>query len=119
MSTPQPERRTPRGSLVVVASLVLVWLVWLAAYLVAPDTNPSGQCSGIGFGCTPDPQSSLGFVAVLALVPLTALVLLVTLVVRGVRIGRGSPRSAWDVVVGFVLLAMALVVVGGTVAGAL
>ncbi|MDT0215118.1 hypothetical protein Q9R29_14595 [Rothia sp. ARF10] len=111
--------RRPRGSLVVLATLVLLWVVWSAAWLVAPDRNPGGQCEGLGFGCTLTPHDAVVFVGIILVAPLTALVLAVTLVVRLVRISRGSPRTVWDVVVGVLLLLAFGVWLTGTVAGAI
>lgn len=115
-----PARTTrPRGSLLVLATLVLLWVVWGAAWLVAPDRNPGGQCAGLGFGCTLTPQDLVAFAGIIAVAPLTVLVLAVTLVVRLVRIGRGSPRTVWDVVVGALILLAFGVWLTGTVAGAI
>ncbi|CAN7442180.1 hypothetical protein [Knoellia sp. LjRoot47] len=117
-ATPTTTTPMPRGSLLVLGALVLVWLVWGAAYLVAPDSNPNGQCEGLGFGCTLTPHDVAGFVGAIVVAPLTALVLAVTLVVRLVRIGRGSPRTVWDIVVaGLLLVGFGLWLVGA-VAGA-
>lgn len=98
--------------------LTLGWLVWLAWWLVAPDRNPGGQCEGLGFGCTPTPKDVATFAGIVGLAPLTALVLAVTLVIRLVRIRKGSPRTAWDVVVGVLVLAAFGLWLAGTVAGA-
>ena len=110
---------TPRGSLVVLATLVVLWVLWAAALLVAPDRNPDGQCEGLGFGCTLTAHDFTLILGIIALAPLTALVLAVTLVVRLVRISLGSPRTLWDVVVGALLLLAFGVWLTGTVAGAI
>jgi hypothetical protein len=119
MSTAQTTRRAPRGSLLVLGLLLVLWLAWLAWWLLAPERNPDGQCEGLGFGCTLTPRSLAEFAAVIALAPLTALVLAVTAAVRAVRVGRGSPRSAWDFLVGALLVAAFLAWLVGTVAGSL
>ena len=108
----------PRGSLVVLATLVVLWLLWGIALLVAPDRNPGGQCEGIGFGCTLTAHDFTLILGIIALAPLSVLVLAVTLVVRLVRMRRGSPRTVWDVVVGALLLLAFGAWLAGTVAGA-
>jgi hypothetical protein len=114
-----PARSTrPQGSLVVLATLVVLWLLWGVALLVAPDRNPDGQCEGLGFGCTLTAHDFTLILGIVGLAPLTVLVLVVTLVVRLVRIARGSPRTVWDVVVGALLLLAFGVWLTGTVAGA-
>ncbi|MFW5474116.1 hypothetical protein ACOCJ5_12485 [Knoellia sp. CPCC 206450] len=110
--------RTPRGSLVVLATLVVLWLLWGVAWLVAPDRNPGGQCEGLGFGCTLTPHDSVAFAGIIVVAPSTVLALAVTLVVRLVRISRGSPRTVWDVIVGALLVLGFGVWLVGTVAGA-
>ena len=124
MTTPtstaqEPARSTkPRGSLLVLAALVALWVFWAAAWLVAPDRNPGGQCEGLGFGCTLTPQDLTEFAGLLLLAPFSVLVLVVTLVVRLVRIGRGSPRTVWDAVAVALLLLVGGAWLVGTVVGA-
>ena len=112
-------RTRTSGSLLVLVGLTVLWLAWAAFFVTAPDHNPSGRCEGLGFGCTPTPRDVAEFVGVVALAPLSVLVLVVTLVVRLVRISRGSPRRAWDVLVGALLLAMGALWLVGAVAGAI
>lgn len=119
MTSAAPSGRHPRGSLVVLTALGLLWAGWAAWFLTAPDANPGGQCEGLGFGCTLTPRDVATFVGLIGLAPLSVLVLVVTLVVRFVRVGRGSPRTVWDVVVGALLLGAGVLWVAGTVAGAL
>ncbi|MFC7492337.1 MULTISPECIES: hypothetical protein [unclassified Knoellia] len=111
--------RRPRGSLIVLGVLVALWVVWALWLLTAPDSNPGGQCSGLGFGCTLTPHDLAAFAGIIVVAPLSALTLVVTLVVRIVRIGRGSPRTVWDVVLGVLLLGAGLVWLVGTVVGSL
>lgn len=118
MTPAAPSRRHPRGSLIVLTVLALLWAGWALWYSAAPDTNPGGQCEGLGFGCTPTPRDVAAFVGVIGVAPASALVLVVTLLVRILRIGRGSPRTVWDVVVGALLLGTGLLWVFGSVAGA-
>lgn len=51
-------------------ALGILWalpaVVFSAALLTAPDHNPSGQCEGIGFGCTLTPHDGTVFLAVLS-----------------------------------------------------
>lgn len=53
-----------------ITTLVVLWvlpaLAVLLGYLLLPDHNTSGQCEGIGWGCTPAPSVGivlLGFLA--------------------------------------------------------
>lgn len=119
MSEANTPRRPSRGSLVVLVALVVLWLIWLGWFLLAPDRNPGGQCEGLGFGCTLTPQDLAEFAAVILLVPFTVLVIAVTGVVRLVRIGKGSPRSRWDLTLGGLLAAAVLMWIAGTVVGAI
>ncbi|EAP99079.1 hypothetical protein JNB_02885 [Janibacter sp. HTCC2649] len=117
MTTTAETRRRPRGSLVVLIVLVALWAAWLLWFTTAPDTNPGGQCSGLGFGCTLTPHDLAAFAGAIVVAPLSALVVAVTLVVRVVRIGRGSPRTTWDVLLGALLLLVGVLWLIGTVAG--
>lgn len=119
MSTTNTARRAPRGSLLVLVGLLALWLLWLVAFLLAPDRNPNGQCEGLGFGCTLPPRDSLEFAGILLVAPGSVLAVLVTGVVRLVRISRGSPRTVWDMVLGAVLAAAVVAWVVGSLAGAL
>lgn len=51
-------------------ALGLLWvlpaLLVLVGSLVLPDENASGQCEGIGFGCTLTPADSMPFLGMLA-----------------------------------------------------
>ena len=119
MSAANTPRRAPRGSLVVLAVLLVLWACWLVWALVAPDANANGQCEGLFFGCTLTPHDAARFVGALVLLPLGVLTLLVTAVVRLVRVRRGSPRTWADLVVAALLAAVALAWLAGTVTGAL
>lgn len=44
---------------------VVPGVVLLVGYLTLPDFNASGQCEGIGFGCTLAPKDGTVFVAIL------------------------------------------------------
>lgn len=109
----------PRGSLSVLVGLVVIWALWLLAYLFSPDHNADGRCEGLGWGCTLTPRQGVQFVGILAVAPLTVFVLAVSSVVRLVRISRGSPRTAWDVAVWCLLVAAALWWLFATVMGAI
>ena len=119
MTTTAETRRTPHGSLIVLVVLVAVCAAWALWFMTAPDTNPGGQCSGLGFGCTLTPHDFAAFAGAIVVAPLSVIVGAVTLIVRIVRIGRGSPRTVWDVVLGALLLGAGLFWVIGTVIGSL
>ncbi len=77
---------------------VAFWIVGMAVYFALPDHNASGQCEGIGFGCTPAPNDT--WVLVLAIVgfPVTvAGVLIGSLVLRPLA-RRTAPVLAGTVV---------------------
>jgi len=116
MTTMSTTRR-PRGSLIVLGLLLALWAGWLLWWVAAPDRNPGGQCSGLGFGCTLTPHDFAVFAGVIVVAPLSALAIVVTLVVRAVRIGRGSPRTVWDVVLAMLLVGAGLLWLVGTVLG--
>ncbi len=48
----------------------LLWVtpavIVVAAHLLLPDHNASGQCEGIGFGCTPTPADTVVLLGLLA-----------------------------------------------------
>ena len=117
MTTPVETRRSSRGSLLVVLALLALWTAWGLWFTVAPDVNPGGQCSGLGFGCTLTPHDFAAFAGAIVVAPLSVVVLAVTLVVRVVRIRRGSARTVWDVVVAALLLGAGAVWLVGTVVG--
>lgn len=100
MSTSRPAR----GSLIVLICLIGVWLLWSLWFTMAPDINPGGQCSGLGFGCTLTPRDFAQFAGAIVVAPLSIFVAAITLVVRIVRIGRGSARTVWDLLLGGLLL---------------
>ena len=51
-------------------TLTVLWLVpamlVLAGHLLLPDSNPGGQCEGIGFGCAPAPNDGVVFLGFMA-----------------------------------------------------
>lgn len=118
MSTTAETRRTPRGSLIVLVALLAVWAAWGLWFALAPDSNPNGQCEGLGFGCTLTPRDFAAFAGAIVVAPVSVLVAVVTVGVRVVRIGRGSPRTVWDVVLGALLLGAGVLWVIGAVLGA-
>lgn len=119
MTTTAETRRSSRGSLIVLVILMALWAAWGLWFTMAPDTNPGGQCSGLGFGCTLTPHDFAAFAGAIVVAPLSVFVAAVTLVVRIVRIGRGSPRTAWDVLLGGLLLGAGVLWVVGSVIGSL
>ncbi|KGN33414.1 hypothetical protein N802_15280 [Knoellia sinensis KCTC 19936] len=118
MSTHMQASRRPRGSLIVLVCLALLWVAWAAWYFLAPDSNANGQCEGLGFGCTLTPRDLATFAGTIALGPMTGLVLLVTGAVRIVRVSAGSWRTIWDVIVWSLLSLAVAAVAAGTLAGA-
>jgi len=77
------------------AYLVALGLIWvlpaallLLLYLTLPDYNASGQCEGIGWGCTLTPADGIAFLALLAAPFLFVLGLLVCAVIFFVRYVR-------------------------------
>ncbi|MEO7268954.1 MAG: hypothetical protein ABIW49_07095 [Knoellia sp.] len=117
MTTPAKTRRSSRGSLIALVVLLALWAAWGLWFSLAPDVNPGGQCSGLGFGCTLTPHDFAAFAGVIVVAPLSVVVLAVTLAVRLVRIGRGSDRTVWDVVIGALLLGAGVLWLIGTVGG--
>ncbi|WP_353950061.1 hypothetical protein V6K52_10440 [Knoellia sp. S7-12] len=116
MTSAAPSRPRPRGSLIVFVVLVAMWAAWALWFTLAPSTNPGGQCEGLGFGCTLTPNDLAAFAGIIILAPGTFLLVALTLAVRATRIGRGSPRTVWDVVLAVLLLAAgALFVIGNLV----
>lgn len=117
--TTMSTRPAPRGSLIVLIGLALLWAAWALWFVIAPDTNPGGQCSGLGFGCTLTPHDFAAFAGAIVVAPLSVLVAAVTMVVRIVRINRGSSRTVWDLLLGGLLLGAGVFWVLGTVVGSL
>ena len=64
---------------------ILPGAVLLVCYLVLPEHNPNGECSGIGFGCTLTPKDMAAFLAISAYPILFALGAALMLLVAGVR----------------------------------
>lgn len=60
----------------------------LLGYLVSPDHNANGQCSGIGFGCTLTPKDSVAFLAIFGYPIVFAVGVAVMFVVYAVRLHR-------------------------------
>lgn len=119
MTTTAETSRTPRGSLIVILVLATLWAAWALWFATAPTTNPGGQCEGLGFGCTLTPHDLAAFAGIIFLTPATFLVVALTLVVRATRIGRGSPRTVWDVLLAVLLVAVGVLFVIGNLSGSL
>lgn len=99
--------------------VALLWLGWGLWFTTAADVNPGGQCSGLGFGCTLTPHDFAAFAGAIVVAPLSVVVVAITLVVRIVRINRGSPRTVWDLLLGGLLLGAGALWVIGSVIGSL
>lgn len=86
----------PRSVRPYLIALGLLWVVpavlVLVLHVVLPDHNASGQCSGIGFGCTLTPADAVLFFGYLGALPLFLLGLLACLVIAIVQSRR--PRRA-------------------------
>ncbi len=71
--------------------LGLLWglpaVIGLVAWLALPDENASGQCEGIGFGCTPTPKDSVLLLAIVV-VPVMGLL-------GAVAVGLIAVRRWW------------------------
>ncbi|GGM89189.1 hypothetical protein GCM10009721_12970 [Terrabacter tumescens] len=72
--------------------LVALGLLWglplvlvLVLHVVLPDHNASGQCTGLGFGCTPAPSDAVLFLGYFAALPLLVLGLVACLVIAIVQ----------------------------------
>src|SRR6478736_1159750 len=66
----------PRRVRPYIVALGLLWIVpavlVLVLHLTLPDYNASGQCTGLGFGCTPTPADTVLFLGYLAALPLSS-----------------------------------------------
>jgi hypothetical protein len=83
--------------------LVALGLLWvapavlvLALHLLLPDHNASGQCTGLGFGCTPPPSGMVILLGYLAALPLLVLGLVACLVIAVVQARRGGGEQPDD-----------------------
>src|SRR6478736_8134328 len=75
----------PRSVRPYIVALGLLWIVpavlVLVLHLTLPDHNASGQCTGLGFGCTPAPSDAVLFFGYLAALPLFLLGMVACLVI--------------------------------------
>ncbi|MGO4597571.1 hypothetical protein [Terrabacter sp. 2RAF25] len=65
-------------------------LLVVGLHFSLPTTNPGGQCSGIGFGCTPPPADAVVLLAMFAAPVLLLAGLVVCIVIAVVRARRRS-----------------------------
>jgi|GEM_PF-3290815 len=91
------ERRTGArrwSSYLVVAGIfwVVPAVALLVGYLTLPDYNASGQCEGIGFGCTLTPKDGAHFAALFFYPVLVVVGLLIMAVVAATRAWRQRSR---------------------------
>ncbi|GAA5018487.1 hypothetical protein GCM10023258_05330 [Terrabacter aeriphilus] len=88
----------PRSVRPYLIALGLLWVVpavlVLVLHVVLPDHNASGQCSGIGFGCTLTPADAVLFFGYLGALPLFLLGLLACLVIAIVQSRRQRRADA-------------------------
>ena len=87
----------PRSVRPYLVALGVLWVVpavlVLVLHLLLPDYNASGQCSGIGFGCTLTPADGVLFLGYLAALPLLLLGVVACFVIAFVQ-GRRARRDA-------------------------
>ncbi|GAA2472157.1 hypothetical protein [Terrabacter carboxydivorans] len=90
----------PRSVRPYIVALGLLWFVpavlVLVLHLVLPSYNASGQCAGLGFGCTPTPADAVLFLGYLAALPLFLLGMVACLVIAVVRARRDRRAAARD-----------------------
>lgn len=90
----------PRSVRPYIVALGLLWIVpavlVLVLHLTLPDYNASGQCTGLGFGCTPTPADTVLFLGYLAALPLFLLGMVACLVIAVVRARRDRRGSGRD-----------------------
>ncbi|MEG9226669.1 hypothetical protein [Aeromicrobium sp. Sec7.5] len=67
----ETERRFGRSLAWMFGGIGLLWAAAVVAYALAADSNPPGQCEGIGFGCTLTPRDSVLFAMMFLGVPIT------------------------------------------------
>ena len=88
----------PRSLRPYLIALLVVWLLpallVLVLHLTLPDYNASGQCSGLGFGCTLTSADFILFFGYLAAPVFFVLGLLVCLVIAIVRARRDRRTQA-------------------------
>ena len=81
-----------RNLLPYAVALGLMWGVpvnlVILLHLVLPDHNASGQCTGIGFGCTLPPAEGVVLLGYLAALPLIVLGLVACVVIAVVQSRR-------------------------------
>jgi hypothetical protein len=82
----------PRSVRAYLVALALLWVVpallVLVLHVTLPDHNASGQCSGLGFGCTLPPSDVVILFGYLAALPLFLLGIVVCLVIAIVQSRR-------------------------------
>ena len=90
----------PRSVRPYIVALGLLWIVpavlVLVLHLTLPDYNASGQCTGLGFGCTPTPADTVLFLGYLAALPLFLLGMVACLVIAVVRARRDRRDAGRD-----------------------
>jgi len=90
----------PRSVRPYIVALGLLWIVpailVLVLHLTLPDYNASGQCTGLGFGCTPTPADTVLFLGYLAALPLFLLGMVACLVIAVVRARRDRRDARRD-----------------------
>lgn len=83
----------------------------IVAWLLAPDSLPAGQCSGLGFGCTLTPRDSIEFAGFLFGIPATIAWFSVGAIATSL-LGRFSNLKWWWI--GLLSLGICLIVAAAT-----
>jgi hypothetical protein len=90
----------PRSVRPYIVALGLLWglpvVLVLVLHLTLPDHNASGQCTGLGFGCTPAPSDAVLLLGYLAALPLFLLGMGACLVIALVRARRDRHGARRD-----------------------
>jgi hypothetical protein len=112
--TTRTSRTTGRPYVLLLGLIALAAAAYLLATGLAPDRNASGQCEGIGWGCTLTPRDTLLFLGFLGAIPALAIMLIVGCAVIATGIRRGVRSGPGLAVLGFCcgILACALVLAG-------
>lgn len=88
----------PRSVRPYIVALGLIWVVpavlVLVLHVTLPNYNASGQCSGLGFGCTPAPSDGVLFLGYVAALPLFLLGVVACFVIAAVQSRRARRNSA-------------------------
>jgi len=85
--------RTGKVALWLVAAHAAVLVTAYLGTFALADHNPSGQCEGIGFGCSPTPRDGARILLVVAGLPAVTVSLLLSLVVTSIVAAARARRA--------------------------